>query len=180
MKKIRYIRPTARSTEEMQRKATDHLGPFAIDIVEGQDGRTFETAIKVMKAGNALVISGLDTLGRRRDTVVSRINAVFDIRGGGGNILDKDGDLHEPECRKSLTKAIMSRGITVKGDEPSPRVAHNKTPDDVMAEAKRMWTQKQYARMTNKDIAEAVGISVVTLIKQLGPRGRKAGRPRSK
>lgn len=167
MKLTRYIRPTARRRAADQIAATERDG-ISITIIEGEQGRTFADALKQLNHGNGLLIESLATLGRRRDTVCERIGAIFDK---GASIVDADGDVHEPSCRQSLIKAIRARGITVAGDEPRPRVAHNKTDAETLKEAKRYWTQKQFAAMTNQDIADAVGVSVVTLTKTLGPRG---------
>lgn len=72
----------------------------------------------------------------------------------------------------------------MRGEDPKPRVAHNKTADEDLKDAKRFWTQKQFRKMTNKDITEATGISVVTLTKEFGKRSKYIktgpGRPRSK
>lgn len=67
---------------------------------------------------------------------------------------------------------------------PVQGVAHNRTPDDVMTEAQRMWTQKQYRRMTNGEVAAAVGLSIPTLTRAFGPRSRyietRPGRPKQR
>lgn len=184
MKLTVYIRPTARrpiaAQEAQARKSLEKVrdkypGGISIIITEGDQGRTWENALKQLGPINHLLIENFQTLHRIRDIACERIEQVFDK---SASIVDEDGEIHEPRCRRTLLKALRSRGLTVSSAEPKPRLAHNKTPDDVLKEAKRMWTQKQFAKMTNKDISEAVGVSVVTLIKTFGKRGRPAGRPR--
>ena len=174
MKLIRYIRATSRSSVADQIAATERDG-IRITIVEGEPDSTFADALKQLKRGNGLLIEGFHVLGRKRDTVCERVRQVF---AKGGNIVDADGDIHAPAYEKTLIKALKTRGVTVNGREPRPRVAHNRTDDDTRKAAKRLWTQKQFARMTNKDIAEEIGVSTWTLRHWFGPRGRKAGRPR--
>ena len=166
MKRIRYIRPTSRSTEAAQRLATDHLGPFALTVVEGKEGRTFETALKIIRAGNALTIAEFETLGRRIDTRCRLVEQVFDK---GGLIEDADGDIHRPEARTTLLKALRTR--REKQTDDKPRVAHNKASAETREQAQRLWTQKKYGRMTNAEVAEAVGVTVKTLTLWFGPRG---------
>jgi DNA invertase Pin-like site-specific DNA recombinase len=177
MKLTRYIRPTARRSIDDQIAATEQDG-ISITIIEGDMGRTFKDALKQLKPGNGLLIENFATLGRRRDTVCDRVEAIFDKRA---NIVDAEGDVHEPKCRRTLIKAIKSKGITVRGGEPKPRVPHNKISDEDLEEAKKVWSGKKYRAMTNKEVSEAVGISVVTLTERLGKRGiRKPGRLKSR
>lgn len=159
----------------MQRRETDHLGPFAITIVHGKDDCTFENALKILKAGNALTIMEFETLGRRIDTRCNHINAVFDKRA---LIEDKDGDLHEPSCRKSLIKAIKSKDTSKT--ETASRVPHNKVDQATRDDAEKLWTGKNYENMTNGQVANEIGFTVKTLTEWFGPRGRKAGRPKRK
>ena len=70
----------------------------------------------------------------------------------------------------------MTGGYSIK--EPKQRVAHNKTDDAKLERAREMWFGADFKRMTNVEIAKAVGISTVTLNREFGPRGRKAGRPK--
>lgn len=177
MKLIRYIRPTARRTAAQQIAATDCDG-IAITITEGEQGRTWADALKQLRPGGGLVIQDLATLGRRRDTVCERVRAVM---AKGASIVLADGSMHGPKEEASLIAGLMARGVTVSGAEPGPRVAHNRTSPEVLAEAKRLWTQNQFARMTNGEIAEAVGLSVSTLTREFGRRGQyiktRPGRP---
>jgi hypothetical protein len=172
MKRIRYIRPTSRSTEAAQRLATDHLGPFALTVVDGKEGRTFETALKLIKTGNALTIAEFETLARRIDTRCRLIEQVFDK---GGLIEDADGDIHRPEARSTLLKALRTR--REKQADGKPRVAHNKADQEVRDRAEELWTGANYANMTNGQIADEVGVTIKTLMQWFGPRGRRAGRP---
>lgn len=169
MKLIRYIRPTARRSTARQRAVTDREG-IAIDVIEGDQGRTWETALKLLKRGNGLLIEDIATLGRRYDTRVERIKAVA---AKGASIVLADGSVHGPECAPSIVAGLQAP----RSDEP--RVAHNKTDDETLAEAKRLWTGRAYKAMTNGQIAEAVGLSIPTLTRYFGKRGvRKPGRPR--
>lgn len=175
MKRIRYIRPTARRPEALQRRETDHLGPFAITIVHGKDDCTFENALKILKAGNALTIMEFETLGRRIDTRCKHIEAVFDKKA---LIEDKDGDLHEPSCRKSLIKAIKSKDT--RETEAKPRIPHNKADQAARDAAEKIWTGDNFKNMTNGQVADEVGFTVKTLTDWFGPRDRPRGRPRRK
>lgn len=179
MKRIRYIRPTALKSEALQRRKTDHLGPFAITIVHGKDDCTFENALKILKAGNALTIMEFETLGRRIDTRCKHIEAVFDKKA---LIEDKDGDLHEPSCRKSLIKAIKSKDTSKT--EKAPRVPHNKVDQAAKDEAEKLWTGENFAGMKNRQVADETGFSVKTLTEWFGPRSNyiktRPGRPRRK
>jgi hypothetical protein len=175
MRLIRYIRPTSRRSIDDQITATDRF-KVHFTVVDGEDDRDFATALKILNKGNGLLIEGFHILGRRRDTVCERVKQIF---AKGANIVDADGDIHPPSYEKTLIKALQARGVTVKGTEPRPRVAHNRIDDETRKEAKRLWTQKQFSRMTNADIAEEIGVSVVTLNQWFGPRGRRAGRPRA-
>jgi len=174
MKITRYIRPVARRTAAQQIAATERDG-IAITIIEGDQRRTFDNALQQLKPGGGLLIETLATLGRRRDTVCDRVRAVF---AKGASIVLADGTVHGPECEASLIAGLMARGVTVTGNEPKPRIAHNRASDETRAEAKRLWTQKQFSKLTNGEVAEAVGVSVVTLTDWFGPRGRKPGRPK--
>jgi hypothetical protein len=178
MKLTRYIRPTARRTAAQQIAATDRDG-IAITITEGEQGRTWADALKQLKPGGGLLVETIATLGRRRDTVCERLRAVFDK---GASVVLSDGTVHAPDCGPSLIAGLMARGVTVSGTEPGPRVAHNRTAPDILAEARKLWTQKQFARMTNGEIAAAVGLSVPTLAREFGKRSEHVpvapGRPR--
>lgn len=177
MKLIQHIRPTTHRTEADQRRAGAQFEP-AFVVVVGHQGRTFETTLKQLKrnSDNGVLIENPGTLSRRRDVACAMLEQIF--AKGASVVFSDDGSVHSPECGASLIAGVRSRGVTMRGDEPKPRVAHNRASDEVRAEAKRYWTQKQFARMTNGEIAEAVGVSVVTLTDWFGPRGRKPGRPK--
>lgn len=169
MKLIAYIRPTARRPAKDQAAALKPHAPAFI-VIDGQDGRDWSTALKMLRRGNGLVIENIGTLGRRYDTRVERIEAVA---GKGASIVLADGSIHGPDCAPSIVAGMSAP----KSD--APRVAHNRTDDDTLAEAKRLWTGREFRAMTNGQIAEAVGLSIPTLTRYFGARGiRKAGRPR--
>jgi hypothetical protein len=178
MKLTRYIRPRARRTAAQQIAATERPG-IAITIVEGEQGRTWADAVKQLRPGGGLLIENLAALGRRRDTVCDRLDAVF--AKGASVVLGEDDSVHSPDCGPSLLAGVRARGVTVSGDEPKPRVAPNKLPDAVRDQAERYWKQKQFERMTNREIAEAAGVSVETLASWFGARGNyvnaRRGRP---
>ena len=178
MKLIRYIRPTARRPLKWQRSVTERDG-IAFDVIEGEQGRTWETALKLLKRGNGLLAAEPETLGRKIETRARRVQEVADK---GAWIILADGGEHSPEAAANLIDWMRAGGDRDKPAEP--RVAHNKTPDDVMAEAELMWTQAQFARMTNGEIAKAVGLSIPTLTRALGPRSQyietRPGRPKKR
>lgn len=160
MKLIAYIRPTARSPANGQVAALKPHAP-AFTVIEGQDGRDWSTALKILKTGNGLLIEDIGTLGRRHDTRRERIEAVATK---GASIVLADGSVHGPDCAPSIVAGMCAP----KSDEP--RVAHNKTPEEKLAEAERYWKQKQFKRMTNREIAEVVGLSIPTMTRAFGKR----------
>lgn len=178
MKLIRYIRPTARRSTSWQRAVTERNG-IALDVIEGLDGRDWNTALKMLKRGNGLLAAEPETLGRKIETRARRVREVADR---GAWIILADGGEHSPEAAANLIDWMRAGGDRDKPAEP--RVAHNRTPDDVMAEAKRLWTQQQYQRMTNGEIATAVGLSIPTLTRAFGPRSQyietRPGRPKKR
>lgn len=174
MKRIRYIRPTARRPEAHQRAATDHLEPFAIDIVEGDQDRTFANALKILKAENALVVQDMHTFGRRKDTICDRVQAVFKK---GAFIEDADGNLHKPECEASLLAGIMTGGGL--SDEKRERIAHNRISDEKRALAFKYWQDHE---LSNAAVARLAGVSYQSMRRWWQveyPRPlEKAGRPK--
>lgn len=178
MKLIRYIRPTARRSVAWQRAVTDRDG-IALDVIEGMDGRDWNTALKMLKPGNGLLAAEPETLGRKIETRARRVQEIAD---NGAWIILADGGEHSPEAAAGLIKWMRAGGDR---DKPAkPRVAHNRTPDDVMTEAERLWTQTQFARMTNGEVAAAVGLSIPTLTRAFGPRSQfiktRPGRPKQR
>lgn len=172
MKIIRYIRPTARWTRAQQERATDHFD-IHFTVVDGEHRRTFENALRQLDAERILLIENLQVLARRRDTICARIKQVF---AKEASILLANGKTFTPDQEEPLIEGVMTGGYLLK--EPKERVAHNKTPDELLEKARDMWFGEKFKRMTNGEIADAVGISAVTLNRKLGPRGRKAGRPK--
>jgi len=169
MKLIAYIRPTVRRPAKDQVAALKPHAP-TFTVIDGQDGRDWSTALKMIKRGNGLLIEDIGTLGRRFDTRRERIEAVA---AKGASIALADGSVHGPDCAPSIVAGMREP----KSD--APRVAHNATPDHVLVEAERIWTGEAYRSMTNGQVADAVGLSIPTLTRKFGKRGiRKAGRPR--
>lgn len=172
MRIIRYIRPTARWTKAQQERATDHFD-IHFTIVDGEHGRTFDNALKQLRPTRALLVENLQVFARRRDTICVRIRQVFAI---GSTLMLANGNTYTPDQEDPLVEGVMTGGYLLK--EPKPRVAHNKIDEKTLEQAAKMWHGEKFRRMTNKEIAEAVGVGVVTLHRALGPRGRKAGRPK--
>jgi hypothetical protein len=157
MKRIRYIRPTKRRPEAHQRAATDHLEPFAITIVHGEQDRTFKNALKILKAGNALTIQDLHTLARRRDTICDMVSQIF---AKGAFIETADGSLHKPACEASLIAGIMTGGcLTVEQRE---RIVHNRIDDEKRALAFKYW---QDHSLSNEAVARLAEIQYQTMRK---------------
>lgn len=150
MKAIHYIRPTSRVTLDQQRKSA---GPYRDGIsAEVVGGDKFDDALKMLRRGNCLLVHDLATLGRGEKQRQQRIDAVI---------------------------AKGSYIVTCNGlGRDERRAAHNRTDPETLEKAKAMWTGDEYRQMTNGKIAEAVGLSVVTLHREFGPRGRDAGRPK--
>lgn len=113
------------------------------------------------------------TFARRRDAICDKIKSVF---AKGALIEDATGTIHDPACEPSLIAGIMTGGTLHR--EKRERVAHNRADDAVRAKAEEMWRGEEFRRMTNGEIADAVGVSIVSLVRWFGPRGRSAGRPR--
>lgn len=178
MKLIRYIRPTSRRSTAWQRAVTEREG-IAIDVIEGDQGRTWETALKLLKRGNGLLAAEPETLGRKIET---RARRVQEVAAKGAWIILAYGGEHSPEAAEGLIDWMRAGGDRDK--PPEPRVAHNRTPANVMAEAERMWTGASFGRMTNGEIAAAVGLSIPTLTRAFGPRSRyietRPGRPKQR
>lgn len=178
MKLIRYIRPTSRRSTAWQRSVTERAG-IALDVIEGDQGRDWNTALKMLKSGNGLLAAEPETLGRKIET---RARRVQEVAAKGAWIILADGGEHSPEAAANLIDWMRAGGDRDKPAEP--RVAHNRTPDDVMIEAQRYWTQKQFSRMTNGEVAAAVGLSVPTLTRAFGPRSQyietRPGRPKKR
>ena len=175
MKRIRYIRPTSQRREVDQRAATDHLKPFSIDIVDGVDDSTFADALKQLKAGNALVMESLSTLGRRRDTVCARLTCVFD-KGAYVQTADQNA-LFKPKDQAGLIAGIMARGISTA--EPKPRVAHNRVADADRKRALKYWKDHKLAP---RDVERLSGYTMQSLRRWFAdeyPRpAARRGRPR--
>ncbi len=175
MKRIRYIRPTARRPELHQANATEHLEPFAITIVEGDQGRTFSNALKILKAENALVIQDLHTLARKRVTICDMISQVF---AKGAFIETSDNTLHKPECEASLLAGIMTGGTL--NDETRERIVHNRIDDEQRALAFKYWQDKD---LNNQAVARLAGISYQTMRRWWQkdyPREGQVGRPKKR
>lgn len=166
MKLIRYIRPTARRTIAWQQSVTERDG-IAFDVIEGDQGRTWETALKMLKRGNGLLTAEPETLGRKIET---RARRVREIASKGAWIILADGGEHSPEAAANLIEWMQAGGDRERSAKQ--RVAHNKTDAATLAEGKRYWTQKQFKRMTNSEVAEACGLSTATLTRKFGPRSQ--------
>lgn len=149
MKRIRYIRPTKRRPVAHQERATEHLEPFAITIVHGEGGRTFENALKILKKGNALVVQDLHTLARRRDTICDMVCRVF---SKGALIEDASGNLHKPECEASLIAGITTGGHLTS--EQRERIAHNRISDERRAFAFKYWRDHSLSNAAVARLAE--------------------------
>ncbi len=169
MKRIRYIRPTKRRPEAHQRAATDHLEPFAIDIVEGDQGRSFATALKVLKRGNAIVVQDLHTFARRRDTICDMISRIF---AKGALIETADNTLHEPECEASLIAGLMTGGGLT--EEKRDRIAHNRISDEQRALAFKYWQDHD---LNNQAVARLAGIQYQTMRRWWQTEHPRTGRP---
>lgn len=174
MKRIRYIRPTKRRPEAHQRAATDHLEPFAIDIVHGDQDRTFKNALKILKAENALVIQDFHTLARNRATICDMIQQVF---AKGAYIQTADNELHKPECEASLIAGLMTGGGLT--EERRERIAHNRISDEQRELAFKYWQDHE---LKNAAVARLAGIQYQTMKRWWQaeyPRPlEKAGRPK--
>lgn len=165
----RYVRPTARRTAAQQIRATDRDG-IAITIIEGDQCRTWLDALKQLRPGGGLLIQDIGTLGRRYETRRERIEAVAAKQA---SIVLADGSVHGPDCLPSIVAGLQAP----RSD--NPRRAHNRTDDETLAEAQRLWTGAPFRGMTNGQIADAVGLSIPTLTRHFGARRvRKPGRPR--
>lgn len=173
MKIIRYIRPTSRWTKAHQERETDYED-IAYTVVEGVDGLTFDDAVDMLRRGNVLLVQDLNVFARRRDTICDRVRAVF---AKGAGILVGSGREFTPDQEEPLIEGIMTGGYLVR--EPKQRVAHNKIDPEKLEAAKEMWLGDEFKRMTNDEVAKATGVSKVTMHREFGPRGRKAGRPKS-
>jgi hypothetical protein len=173
MKLIRYIRGTTRHSAARQSAATERDG-IAMTVVEGEQGRTWETALKVAKPGNGILIDSLEVLGRKITTRIHRLTQAQ--TKGVGIVIAEDDTTHGPDEIPSLITGLRS-GVK---RERTPRKAHNRTDPQKLAEAGKVWTGDDYAAMSNDAVARATGVSKVTLWREFGPRGRKAGRPRNR
>jgi hypothetical protein len=174
MKLIRYIRPTRRRTAAWQRAITERPG-IAFEVVDGEQGRDWSTALKMLKPGNGLLAAEPETLGRKLET---RARRVADVAKKRAWIILADGGEHAPETAANLIEWMRARGD--KAAPAEPRKAHNRTDPQKLAEAGKVWTGDDYAAMSNDAVARATGVSKVTLWREFGPRGRKAGRPRNR
>jgi hypothetical protein len=179
MKLTRYIRPSATGGTQDQLDKTDRDG-ISTTIIEGEQGRTFENALQQLGPNNHLLIRDLKVLARKKDDVATRIKQVV---AKGASIVEADGFTTAPNQAAALIRGIKSKGITVRGGEPKPRVPHNKTPDAVKEAARRMYTQQKFKRWSNKEIAEEFGVTTWALRDWFGPRSKYIdtvgpGRPR--
>jgi|GEM_PF-5404405 len=153
MKLIRYIRGTTRHPAARQLAATDRDG-IAMTVVEGEQGRTWETALKVAKPGNGILIDSLETLGRKATTRAVRLEAA---RAKGVSIvIAEDDSTHSPEAIPSLITGLRSG---LKRD-PNPRVAHNRIDDEARAAAFRFWQDHD---LDNHAVARLAGISYAAM-----------------
>jgi hypothetical protein len=164
MKLIRYIRPTRRRTAAWQRAITERPG-IAFEVVEGEQGRDWSTALKMLKPGNGLLAAEPETLGRRLET---RARRVADVAQKQAWIILADGGEHAPEAAANLIEWMQARGDKTAPAEP--RKPHNEPDAETLEKAWEMWTGKDYSRMTNGEIAAATGLSVVTLTRRFRKR----------
>ena len=174
MKTFRYIRPTKRWPRAQQERATARDG-IHFNVIEGDQGRDFDTLLKLLRPGNGVLVENLQVFARSRKIICDRLRAIFARQSV---VIDAKGNEYRPENEAIICEAVMTGGYVVK--EPTARVAHNKTSDEKLERAREMWTGEAFAAMTNVEIARATGISTVTLNKEFGARGRKAGRPRKR
>lgn len=174
MKLIRYVKPSARLTKKHQIEATDHLediGSFAITIVDGEDGRTLENAIKILKPKNGLVVHSVGTFSRSRQSIVDACKKVF---AKGANIVEADGKIHTPDDADALFSGIMLGKHLAKGS--GRHGGHNKISEAKRSAAFLLW---QTNSLTNDEVAELAGISYQAMYKWWGkshPRNQEPGR----
>jgi len=153
MKLILYIRATTRRTVAQQIEATKRKG-IALTVIEGEQGRTYDTAIKVGKPGNGILLDSLETLGRKITTRIARLEAA--AAKGLHIVIAEDESTHAPQQIPSLIAGLRSG---VKRERP-PRVAHNRIGETGREAAFRYW---QDHGIDNHAVERLAGVSYASM-----------------
>lgn len=174
MKLIRFIKPVARLTKKQQLEATDHLGEdndIAITIVDGEDDRTIDNAIKILKPRNGLAVHSIGAIARKRETIANICKRVF---AKGANIVESDGRIHTPDDEDSLLSGLLRDKRLPRGS--GKHGGHNKISQSKRDAAFLLW---QTPSLPNDEVARLAGISYQAMYKWWNdeyPRNQKRGR----
>lgn len=161
MTTIGYLRPTARNTKARQlRMVRPHADSDGHIVVEGEDRKSLEHAIKVLRPGRTLVVSELAVIATQREPLKEALSKVF---AKGARIMEastgRTTDTPEEAMHMALD-ALKRRNLTPERASEMGRLSSGPAIDDGKKEATRkLWTSD----MTNAEIEAECGISYPTL-----------------